>query len=194
MKKAKILAKILSLSVMGCVLFTSNVYAVETKTTIDNVGNNKVIIMGTVEPTIVSADVTLTGAFAIKPNESDPTKRFISSTVKVRNTSVVPLKISAVSLKHVGESPSVVSNTKFTEEQWKGIGIADTQSNIALGLIGDDIQSFWFVDETNQAPQNLAQIKAGQEMNMSLQAKHGLSWTKGKQIDYELVFELEMIQ
>ncbi|WMJ24312.1 hypothetical protein RBG61_06505 [Paludicola sp. MB14-C6] len=194
MKRHYLLLKVLCLTLVGSILVSGSVYAAETKTTIDNLGNNTVAITGIVEPTIVSADVTLTGAFAIKPNETDLTKRFISPTMKVVNTSVVPLKVTAVSLKHVNESPAVVSSTKYTDEQWKTLGVTETQKNIALGLMGTNITPFWFADEATQKPTNLLELKSGQELDMTLQAKHGLSWAKGKQLDYELVFELEMVE
>ncbi|WMJ22708.1 hypothetical protein RBG61_12010 [Paludicola sp. MB14-C6] len=194
MKRHYLLLKVLCLTLVGSILASSTAYAAETKTKIDNMGNNTVAITGIVEPTIVSADVTLTGAFAIKPNETDAAQRFISPTMKVVNTSVVPLKVTAVSLKHVNESPAVVSNTKYTDEQWKTLGVTETQSNIALGLLGANITPFWFADEAAQKPTNLLDLKSGQELDMTLQAKHGLSWAKGKQLDYELVFELEMVE
>jgi hypothetical protein len=193
MKKHHIMKKILSLTVIFTVLLTGTVYA-ENKTTIDNVGNNSVVVSGTVEPTIVSADVTLSGAFAIKPNEADTTKRFISPTIKIVNTSVVPLKVTAVSLKHRDEAPTVVAPNKFTEEQWSKLGINETKSNIALGLESPSFTSFWFAEESTQTPTELKQLYAGEELDMTLQSKHGLAWSKGKQINYDLVFELEMVE
>ena len=190
----KKLASTLAVFLVMSLMFVGTVSAASTTTQVDNVGANTVRIFGTVEPTIVSIDVSLSAAFAIKPNEVTSDNRFISPEIKIQNKANVPVKVSVRSIKHVGSSPAVVDSTKYTAEQWDALGLSETGSNISLGLKGTDVVEFWFSEESKQlAPISLGVLSKGQEKKLSLVGKYGLTWSATQQLEYDLVFLIELV-
>lgn len=62
-------------------------------------------IFGTVQASVISAEVTLASAFVINPNDI-PENRFISPDLSIKNTSNFPVQVMFVSLTKTGEASS----------------------------------------------------------------------------------------
>lgn len=152
-----------------------------------------VSLYGTVEPSILSAEVTLSSYFLIDPNAALDS-RFISPDLTVKNTSTMPIDVSAVSMKATGTAPKVVEQDKYTQDQWDKLGTADTHANIALGLTGGEAGDFWFTAEDSQAKNPVAELDSQENIALGLQCKHGLSWAEAENFKYEMVFELSIKQ
>lgn len=152
-----------------------------------------VSLYGTVEPSILSAEVTLSTYFLIDPN-AEPDSRFVSPNLAVKNTSTMPIVVSAVSMKATGTAPKVVNNAKYTQDQWDKLGTADTHSFIALGLTGGKSGDFWFGAEDSQVKTPVAGLDSKESITLGLQCRHGLSWAQAENFKYEMVFELAIKQ
>ena len=148
-----------------------------------------VSLYGTVEPSILSAEVTLSTYFAIDPNAAADS-RFVSPSMTIKNTSTMPIEVSALSMKATGEAPKVVPFDKYTQAQWDTLGTADTHANIALGLTGVEAGDFWFEAEAIQDETPVAGLDSQESTELGLQCRHGLSWAEAENFKYEMVFEL----
>lgn len=150
-------------------------------------------VYGTVEPSILSAEVTLSSYFLIDPNAAQDS-RFVSPNLAVKNTSTMPIEVSALSMKATGDAPKVVTVDKFSQAEWDKLGTADTHANIALGLTGGKSGSFWFGAENSQTGTAVAGLDSQGSISLGLQCKHGLSWACAENFKYEMVFELAVKQ
>lgn len=207
MKKSTQIKKLVAGAAAACLamaLAVPSAFAAGTTTTIDNQGNDTVTISGTVEATVLTADVTLSAPFAIRPNEAAAADRFVSPTITVKNRSTVPVNLSVKSLKHTGNSPAVVNQDKYTDAQWATLGKAATKASIAMGLKynGTDSaadttvaeKSYWFPQESAQTgTKYLKQLAVNETLDMTMQAKHGLAWASNETLDYQMVFGLSMM-
>ncbi len=148
-----------------------------------------VSLYGMVEPSILSAEVTLSTYFTIDPNAA-PGSRFVSPSMSIKNTSTMPIEVSALSMKATGDAPKVVAFDKYTLAQWDTLGTADTHANIALGLTGVEAGDFWFAAEATQVESPVTGLDSQESTALGLQCRHGLSWAEVENFKYELVFEL----
>lgn len=154
--------------------------------------NDIAYIYGTVDPAILSAEVTLSTFFHIDPNAPEG-ERFTSPEMTIRNTATMPISVSAVSFKATGEAPRVVPPTRFTDTEWSELGLADTKTNIALGFTGAKTGDFFFDAEDEQDARTLGVLESEETMSMGLQSKFGLTWDKPYVFKYESVFSLALI-
>jgi opacity protein-like surface antigen len=162
-------------------------------TTVDD-ENQTVPVYGTVDASIVSAEVTLSSCFHIDPNAAEG-ERFVSPDMTIENTSTMPIFVDAVSLKATGDAPKVVADDKYSDEEWSKLGIADTAANIALGLTGAPTAGdFFFAAEDEQDAVRLNEkLIQGESDVLGLQAKFGLSWPAARTFKYELVFAIGIV-
>lgn len=162
--------------------------------TVVDADNQVVPVYGTVDASIVSAEVTLSSYFHIDPNAAEGA-RFTSPEMTIKNTSTMPIYVDAVSLKATGDAPKVVAHDKYTDEEWSKLGIADTAANIALGLTGAPTAGdFFFAAEDEQAPIRLDEkLIQGDTDSLGLQAKFGLSWPQAENFKYELTFAIGIV-
>lgn len=159
-----------------------------------NCNENSFSIYGSVEPSIVSAEVALNTFFVIEPNATEADSRFISPVMRVRNLSSMPVEISILSCKATGNAPQIVAPDTFTPEQWLKLGLAESKSIISLGLKGSRNGSFWFDDEASQEGNTLGIFAAGEELDYTLQARFGLVWKEQENFKYNLVFEIRLVR
>lgn len=148
-----------------------------------------------IEPTMINVEVALNTAFVINPNAS-PKERFVSPSLYVKNNSVAPLKIEAVSLKSSKPEPQLVSPFKFTDSEWANLGIEDTQKYLALGLIvsSKSQDAFFFEKEVPDNPICLNdKLLPSEAMSIQFIAKHGLSWVVQEPLQYKLTLKFSLI-
>jgi hypothetical protein len=152
-----------------------------------------VSLYGTVEASILSAEVTLSTYFTIDPNVALDS-RFVSPSLTIKNTSTMPIEVSALSMKATGIAPKVVAVDKYSQEEWDTLGTADTHANIAIGLTGAEAGDFWFAEEEAQEDTPVAGLDSQESAALGMQCKHGLSWAEAENFKYEMVFELAIKQ
>lgn len=156
-------------------------------------GDSVFSILGSAEPSIVSAEVTLSTCFVINPNAEDIRSRFISPTISIRNMSTMPVGISILSCKATGSAPKIVSPDTYSQDEWSKLGFVGSMKYISLGLSGSKSGSFWFGDEASQQEQSIGVFSAGEEADYLLQARFGLAWKEPENLKYDLIFEIRMV-
>lgn len=152
---------------------------------------NITYIYGRVEPSVISAEVTLSSYFHVDPNAAED-ERFISPDITVTNTSTMPIEVNVAGMKATGAAPKVVAVDKYTDEQWSQLTATETKENIALGLSLDEETVYWFPGEPEQTPANLKRLDSHETMTMALKGKHGLSWPQPENFKYQLIFLLDL--
>lgn len=166
---------------------------------IDNKGSSVIGLSGSIKASIISAEVTLSSYFTIDPNQEDESKRFQSATMTVRNTSMVPIEVQAVSMKAASSNaPRVVNPARYSDSEWAALGKRDTTASIALALHDTDGQAVWFPGEgETPTPATFATLRgkdstSGSAIETRLQAKHGLAWPDNENFKYEMVLSLKL--
>ena len=150
-------------------------------------------IYGSIEPAMVSAEVTINACFAINPNAANPDSRFISPQIQIRNTSMMPVEILLLSCKATGSAPKLIDPGLFNLEQWAKLGAANSMKYIALGLEGSKCGSIWFENEVAQQPKSLGVFQSGEASATSLQARYGLAWRQQENFKYLMTFEIKLV-
>lgn len=155
-------------------------------------GNSTVVIEGNISPTLLTANITLSSAFSILPNEADKAKRFVTPEISVENTSTVPINVKMLSFKPTADAPQIVKQDTYTDQQWERLGLADSKSKIALGLTSGIDTDFWLKLVSEDQSQALKHLYAGESFKTKLQAKHGLTWDQSYTYIYDMVLELSL--
>jgi hypothetical protein len=214
--KMRLKRKITSLLLVGVLTtqFANIVYATEVK----NGGETSISVSGNVTPTVIQVAVP-TGiggeniSFDINPNAVDPEDVFISTTSSITNLSDkvdLKIKINGIKSKDASTLAKVVVPGKFAD--WNTLSVAETASNIALGiqLISNGTTNFtdlqaqsygWSVDEagidTNATLTGLATDTSGilrlnaetneNVLTFEMIGKTGLAWDTEPDLDYNIV-------
>lgn len=131
--------------------------------------------------------------FIINPNNGG----FSSAPVILKNTGSTELILKANSCVSIGkDTPRVVRENKFGN--WLSLGRKDTAANIALGFQiknaeGSEVYKYWFDDENSQRSEEICILEPGEQITISLIAKHGMSWIGHHTFQYKCLLELDAI-
>lgn len=150
-------------------------------------------IYGSIQPAMVSAEVTINACFVINPNAANPDSRFISPQIHIRNTSEMPVEILLLSCKATGSAPKLIDPGLFNLDQWAKLGAADSMKYIALGYQGSKCGSIWFENEVAQQPKSLGVFQSGEASAASIQARYGLAWKQQENFKYLMTFEIKLV-
>lgn len=132
------------------------------------------------------------GSFTINPMAG----RLTGTQIPLNNTGDTNIRIlSGICESNDGDSPKVVSPTKFSD--WANLGIEDTLGNIAFGFLvrdqaGNELATYWFSEEGRQTSEEVYVVSPGESVTIEIIGKHGMSWPKACTLSYDctLIFDV----
>lgn len=120
----------------------------------------------------------------------------MSPVITVKNDCNAPITLYTIGLKATGNAPKVVSNNKYTDDEWKQLNRTRTHANIALGLqdSGGAEINMWFADESAQEVVTLCDIPYQGHQKMKLHSKFGRAWDGGESYKYSMTLKIGLQQ
>ena len=148
-----------------------------------------VTVKGNVEPTILNVLVpTQPVEFILNPNQLPS---LISPQITLTSTTHAPIQVFVQSFEQVEGSMIDVSPNRYTDEEWRILGKADSKS-WALGIknLASD-KPIYVAEVTDSVP--LGIIKKDMPLSFEFVAKHGHSFAEDLTLTYQLVFLFELL-
>ena len=77
---------------------------------------------------------------------------------------------------------------------WEGLGIADTQSHMAIGFVASTQDTYWSKNESdkNTTPLGAVKLMPGESKNFQLNALHGNAWPRETTLQYNLTLRVAL--
>lgn len=162
-------------------------------------------VTGNVEASIIKVSVPSNVLFSINPNAEGSELKFAGSKIAINNEGNAPVEVKIKTGEQnftlIDSSSWKPINTSPEAFNWGELGSAESESYIALGLYVDGGE--WkkikrskplYVQQHNTSSSDiiLGDIKSKSIAYMSLDCKHGMSFTKKRQCVYRIIWTFSL--
>lgn len=155
-------------------------------------GAANVDVTATVKASVISASVPTRMTITIDPNQTSGST-VVSSRGTLTSTCTTPVDVQYIGAKAAdGTAAKVFSPDTFGA--WAGLGIADTQSHMAVGFVASAQNTYWSRSESENNTASLGAVKLmpGESKNFHLDALHGNAWPQAATLQYILTLRIAL--
>lgn len=162
-------------------------------------------ILGAVSATIINVSAPSSVFFSINPNAPEGEISFASSAVQIINNTNAPIEVkiakgdSNFTLKP--DSPWKPVNTSPDAHNWKTLGLAESESYIALGIQAspDKWKTLFrteplYIREQNSSEEDIVfgEMYNNSDITMSIVGRHGFAFEDKKECVFRVVWTFNL--
>lgn len=189
----KTIKKICAL-LIACVVSVSSAFAVLASDT-QQIAEGEaaaVDVTVTVESAVITASVPTQMTVAIDPNQVSG-QTVTSSTGTLTNSSNAPIDVQFIGAKAAqGTVAKVVGPDAYGA--WAGLGVTQTQKNIAIGFVASSKDTYWSKAEAENNTASLGAVKLmpKESGSFKLDALHGNAWPQATALKYIVTLRIAL--
>jgi hypothetical protein len=162
---------------------------------------SKILVDGSVEPTVINITIPYTLSFTINPNNIEG-DTILSSALVLTNNTYAPVKVGIDVFTELPTSSHQfedIHTSRYTDEEWNNLNSFFSETYIALGLQPVDVlewqttvNTIWARTIQDIGYQGMGVLKPNSSAKIKVVGKHGRMFSEELNVEYTVRFILEL--